>query len=181
MRRAGQGIAPIFPQQSIREMTRTRRTPEAVMADAVNALAKAEWADDFGADADHLKTRDDIDATVAAGFTFFTIDPSAAVDPRADAHSDETLRARFDEVRAEIDWFDEYLGRSVLLPTDTRITFDEEALLRAAVKYGRAIEMGLELSDHVRAANEAIGRDYEIELSVDETDHPTTTSSPTSA
>src|SRR5690606_11955438 len=139
MRRAGQGIAPILAQQSIREMTRTRRTPEAVMADAVNALTTAEWTDDFGADADHLKTPADIDATVAAGFTFFTIDPSAAVDPRANAYSDEALRDRFAEVRDEIDWFEEYLGRSVFLPNDTRFTFDEEALLRAAVKYGRAI------------------------------------------
>ena len=44
MHRAGTGIAPIFPQQSIREMTRTRRTPETVMGDAVGALVPAGWA-----------------------------------------------------------------------------------------------------------------------------------------
>ena len=37
------------------------------MADAVNALAVADWVGDFGADADHLKTPADVDATVAAG------------------------------------------------------------------------------------------------------------------
>ena len=31
MKRSGSGIAPIFPQQSIREMTRTGRTPGQVM------------------------------------------------------------------------------------------------------------------------------------------------------
>ena len=65
MRCSGRGIAPIFPQQSIREMTRTRRTPGAVMDDAVGALAKASWTGDFGADADHLKTPADVDATAA--------------------------------------------------------------------------------------------------------------------
>jgi hypothetical protein len=173
IRRAGQGIAPIFPQQSIREMTRTRRTPETVMSDAVTALAAADWRGDFGADADHLKTPADVDATVAAGFTFFTIDPSAAVDPRTDGYSEEDLRARFGEVRSEIDWIDEYRGRRVALPNGTKITFDEQALLRAAVKYGRAINLAVELGNHVRQANEAAGRDYEIELSVDETDEPT--------
>jgi hypothetical protein len=155
-------------------MTRTRRSPEAVMADAVNALEAADWTGDFGADADHLKTPADVDVTVAAGFTFFTIDPSAAVDPQADGYSEEALRDRFDAVRAEIDWVDKYLGRSVLLPNDTKIVLDEEAVMRAAVKYGRAINLGVELGDYIRRVNEAAGRDYEIELSVDETDNPTT-------
>src|SRR3972149_7057330 len=104
MRRAGQGIAPIFPQQSIREMTRTRRSPEKVMSDAVGALAAAGWTDDFGADADHLKTPADVDVTAAAGFTFFTIDPSDAVDAHADNYDEQTLRAKFAEVRDQIDW-----------------------------------------------------------------------------
>ena len=34
MRRAGAGIEPIFPQQSIREMARTSRSPRNVMDDA---------------------------------------------------------------------------------------------------------------------------------------------------
>ena len=84
MQRAGSGIAPIYPQQSIREMTRTNRSPEAVMADAVEAAAEAGWTGDFGADADHLKTPADVDRTAAVGFTFFTIDPSDDVDAKAD-------------------------------------------------------------------------------------------------
>ncbi len=174
MRRAGQGIAPIFAQQSIREMTRTRRLPQAVMADAVNAVVENGWTGDFGADADHLKTPADVDVTVAAGFTFFTIDPSTAVDPLADTYPEATLRERFRELRDEIDWIDGYLGRRVSLPTGTTFTLDEESVMRAGVKYGRAINVAIELGDYIRRANEAAGRDYEIELSVDETDNPTT-------
>ena len=46
--------------------------------------------------------------------------------------------------------------------------------MRAAVKYGRALNRGIKLADYIRQVNEAAGRDYEIELSVDETDQPTT-------
>jgi hypothetical protein len=174
MRRAGQGIAPIFPQQSIREMTRTRRTPDVVMADAVQALREADWSGAFGADADHLKTPADVDVTAAVGFTFFTIDPSDAVDPKADVYAEPALRDRFANARQHIDWYDAYLGKRVGLSTGTTIELDEQSLMRAAVKYGRAINKGIELADHIRGVQESAGRDYEIELSVDETEHPTT-------
>src|SRR3954471_23072194 len=75
MRRSGAGIAPIFPQQSIREMARTGRSPATVMDDALNGMRQAGWDGPTGADADHLKTFEDVDATAAVGFTFFTIDP----------------------------------------------------------------------------------------------------------
>ncbi|HVJ67644.1 MAG TPA: tagaturonate epimerase family protein, partial [Caulifigura sp.] len=39
--------------------------------------------------------------------------------------------------------------------------------------YGRAIQLAIELAAEVRRVMEAAGRDFEIELSVDETDHPT--------
>jgi tagaturonate epimerase len=174
MRRAGNGIAPIFPQQSIREMTRTSRSPQAVMSDAVDAAMAAGWTRDFGADADHLKTPADVDRTFAVGFCFFTIDPSDAVDAKADNYPADVLKGRFAEVRDEIDWFDKYRGKQMKLATGTTINLDEEAVMRAAVKYGRALNRGIELADYIRKVNEAAGRDYEIELSVDETDQPTT-------
>ncbi len=174
MRRAGQGIAGIFPQQSIREMTRTKRSAETVMSDAVGALEAAGWSEPFGADADHLKTPADVDVTVAAGFTFFTIDPSDAVDALADNYGEETLRERFAEVKGQIDWFDKYCGKQVGLANGTTVDLTEEAVMRAAVKYGPALNKGVELADYIAKVNQAAGRDYEIELSVDETEQPTT-------
>ncbi len=174
MRRAGQGIAGIFPQQSIREMTRTRRSAETVMADACGALEAAGWTEPFGADADHLKTPEDVDVTVAAGFTFFTIDPSDAVDALADNYGEETLREKFAEVKDQIDWFDKYRGKEIGLANGTKVDLTEEAVMRAAVKYGPALNKGVELADYIAKVNKEAGRDYEIELSVDETEQPTT-------
>src|SRR3972149_2675766 len=174
MRRAGDGIAPIYRQQSIREMTRTNRSPETVMSDACDAVAAAGWTDEFGADADHLKTPADVDRTAAVGFTFFTIDPSDAVDAKTDNYPEDVLRDRYEEVRDDTDWFEKYCGQSVKLTTGTKVKLDEEAVMRAAVKYGQALNRGIELADYIRQVNEEAGRDYEIELSVDETDQPTT-------
>ena len=78
-------IAPIFPQQSIREMTRTGRSPIEVMDDATWGIFAEGWKDGTGADADHLKTTADIDACLAVGFSLFTIDPGEHVDSAADS------------------------------------------------------------------------------------------------
>src|SRR5262245_48284126 len=95
MNRAGAGIAPIFAQQSIREMTRTGRTPREVVDAAVLWMGHCGWKAPSGADADHLKTPADVDATTAVGFTFYTIDPSDHVDGDADDYDERTLRERF--------------------------------------------------------------------------------------
>jgi hypothetical protein len=92
VRATGSSIAPIFAQQSIREMARTGRTPQQVMDDATWGAFLEGWTGGVGADADHLKTPADIDACLAAGFTFYTIDPGAHVDNRAD-RGPRTLRA----------------------------------------------------------------------------------------
>src|SRR6478735_2033156 len=76
MKRAGEGFAPIYAQQSIREMSRTGRKPGDVIDAAIWGMEAAGWQTPSGADADHLKTNADVDVTSAAGFTFFTIDPS---------------------------------------------------------------------------------------------------------
>lgn len=170
----GGDIQPIFPQQSIREMTRTQRTPRAVMDDALDGAAAAGWTGITGADADHLKTPEDVDVTAAVGFTFFTIDPSGFVDQQADNYSEAEIRERFALSREHAAWFNDYVGRTVRLSTGSVISLDERACMRAAVKYGAAIQHAIAISDHIRSVHDTAGREFEIELSVDETDQPTT-------
>lgn len=174
MRRAGAGIAPIFPQQSIREMTRTNRTPQQVMDDALQGMRDSGWDGETGADADHLKTNEDVDRTAAVGFTFFTIDPSDHVDAHADDYDEAVLRQKFADAAASAPWFDGYKGRSIDLSNGRQVALTEEACMRAAVKYGEAINRAIALADHIQAVTAAAGQDHEIELSVDETEQPTT-------
>jgi len=60
----GSSFKPILAQQSIRELTRTNRTADEVMDAAVWAVFQEGYKKGFGADADHLKTVDDIDSMV---------------------------------------------------------------------------------------------------------------------
>ncbi|MBC8351921.1 MAG: hypothetical protein H8E66_08020 [Planctomycetes bacterium] len=174
MKRSGAGIEPIFPQQSIREMARTSRSPQGVMRDAIDGMKQAGWTGRTGADADHLKTNEDVDRTAVAGFTFFTIDPSDNVDEHSDSYDEATLRDKFNGIRDSIGWFDKYLGQKITLATGTTVALDEQACMRCAVKYGAAINHAMALADYIKTVQESASRDYEIELSVDETDQPTT-------
>ena len=173
LREAGGSVRGVFAQQSIREMTRTSRSPGDVMGAATNALAADAFDEPWSADADHLKTPDDVRRTMDAGFVFFTLDPSEHVDQKADGYGDAELAERFQACRDAAPWFDSYLGRTVRLPSG-ELRFDELTLRRAAVKYGRAIQAAIDLGRFVAAEARAKGRPFEIELSIDETDQPTT-------
>jgi hypothetical protein len=172
--RCGAGIQPIFAQQSIREMARTARTPTQVMSDAMAGIAKANYGGPHGADADHLKTPQDIDVTAAAGFTFFTLDPSGAVDTNADEYNTDELAAKFKAVANEVDWISRYEGRRISISTGGAIELTGPACRKAAVKYGKAINLAVSLGQYVNKTAQRLGKQFEIELSVDETPQPTT-------
>jgi tagaturonate epimerase len=169
--------AMIFAQQSIREMVRTGRTPDEVMDDATWGTFQEGWRAGVGADADHLKTPADIENCVAAGFTFFTIDPGDHVDSAADTAAMADLQPRFET----LPWYDlessptdllrHYEGRSYDLASG-KLTLDEAVLVRAAVKYGRSIAHTSRMYRHLAGLLPADR--FELEVSVDETETPTT-------
>ncbi|MGA2603613.1 MAG: tagaturonate epimerase family protein [Verrucomicrobiia bacterium] len=148
-------FAPIFAQQSIRELERTQRTPQQAINTAITALAQRGYGGRWGADADHLKTTEHVDRMAAAGFCFFTIDPSEYVGKGA--------------VTPELEAA--YLGRKFDVPNVGKLRFDASSLRSAAIKYGRALEhVGL-MGRHIV---ETMGtHPFEIEVSVDETSEPT--------
>jgi hypothetical protein len=167
------GLILVLAQQSIREMTRTERSAQQVMDEAVFGVFEAGYDRGFGSDADHLKTFADVDVTARAGFTLFTIDPSDHVDDTVDEASPAELAERFqrlisDGVPGAEEWKRVYVGRSFTAGSLT-VTFDEASLVKAAVKYGRAIAHSAEMSAYITEKVPV----SELELSVDETDSPT--------
>ena len=64
-------MMPFPAQQSIREMIRTDRSPQRVMDDAMWGVFAEGWRAGFGADADHLKTTQDIDRCLEWVTPFF--------------------------------------------------------------------------------------------------------------
>jgi hypothetical protein len=175
MRATGGALRPVFAQQSIREMERTGRTPQRVMDDAMWGVFAEGWRHPFGADADHLKEPGDIDRTLVAGFTMFTIDPGAHVDASAETASPAELGRAVESLPwAELEDSPGALRRRYLGRTfdcdGTTVAFDEETLARAAVKYARAVAHVAKMYRHLEAAS---GHPFEVEVSVDETDQPT--------
>ncbi len=169
-------IAPIFAQQSVRENARTGRTPQQVMDDAFWGLVQEGWGRPWGADADHLKTVDDVAPFIQAGYTFFTVDPGAHVDNAAHTAAPAVLEAKvhalpWDVLGDSVAHMEaRYLNR-VLELGDTSLVLERETLWRAAAKYGRAVLHTAQLY-HYLAGRLAAGR-FELEVSVDETETPT--------
>jgi hypothetical protein len=171
----GKTIAPIFAQQSVRELARTGRSAEQVLADATWGAFEGGWQGSVGADADHLKTPADIDRFAAAGYSFFTIDPGAFVDSTAGDLSGVMLEHK----AATLPWpalestLPDLLQRLAGKQFDLGsflLTLERQQVLRAAVKYGAAVAHVSRMYRHL----ESKGIPFELEVSVDETDTPTT-------
>jgi hypothetical protein len=156
-------------------MERTGRSRQEVLDDATWGVFAEGWQDGFGADADHLKTAEDIDACVAAGYTFFTFDPGEYVDGGADKADASALRAAFENLPRQVledlpaDMKRRYLD-SAFEAEGHQVRLDEVSLARAAVKYGAAVAHVARLYRHLQAAMGV----FEVEVSVDETESPTT-------
>ncbi|NDJ75566.1 MAG: hypothetical protein GYB65_04840, partial [Chloroflexi bacterium] len=172
----GTGIAPIFAQQSVRENARTGRTPQEVVDDAMWGVFEVGWREPWGADADHLKTPDVIAPFVEAGYSFFTIDPSEHVDNAAQTDDEMGLQQKVQALSwsametSLADLEARFLGQTFNLGT-LQLTFDRVTLLRAVAKYGRAVPHIAEMHRHV--SMQMSGKPFDFEVSVDETDTPT--------
>lgn len=169
---------PILTQQSIRELTRTNRTPYEVMDAAVWAVFQEGYKEGFGADADHLKTTEDIDLMVEAGYKMFTFDPSDYVDNEADNYKDDELirvtqQLPWDELEFSFeDAEKKYLSGDIGISSDFTISPSKEELQKAYAKYGKAIGHIKSLYAHLQ--NHYSNYDSEVEVSVDETESVTT-------
>lgn len=169
---------PVLAQQSIRELERTNRTAEEVLDAASWAVFQERYTNGFGADADHLKTTNDIDKMVKAGYTMFTIDPSEYVVNDAISMGKDELRKSYEA----LPWNDlkiqpnvqlsEYHKKTSPLNNGAVLEPSEKEVLTGMVKYGNVIV-------HTKKMVEYLQETYpdhpaEFELSVDETDQPTT-------
>ncbi len=174
----GTGFKPVLAQQSIRELERTKRTAGEVMNAASWSVFQEGYHDGFGADGDHLKTPENIDRMIDAGYTMFTIDPSDYVVNEVKSMSRGELESQYnklpwDELNDKPDAFLYRLkNENLQLRTGYEISPSEDEILQGMVKYGRVIT-------HTKMMAEYLEETYpdhpaELELSVDETDAPTT-------
>ena len=160
---------PVLAQQSIREMQRAKRSAQEVLDDVTWAIVETGYQSGFGCDADHVKTAEEIDTCIEAGFIAFTLDPGRYVDDEANTADPSTL----EEKRGALPW--DLLNSDLEAHEREYVVhqgFTQEDYARAAAKYGRAIARVAELDAHIAAR---LGRGgYDLEVSVDETETSTT-------
>lgn len=169
------GFLPVFAQSSLRESARTGRSLQDVMTGAARGLAAARCRLPWGADADHLKTAAEVENAAAAGFTYFTLDPSEFINDDAHLLSGEGLAQALAGMIADADvpaeWARSYADGPIEVGGAPYV-FDPSTLQRAAVKFGRALAHVERLAATVARA--CADRPFELELAINETRTATT-------
>lgn len=164
----GKDLFPFLAQQSVRERMRTKRSWDDVLDDAIWGVFERGYDGEFGADADHVKTLDELEGALKVGYTMFTIDPSDYVrDPRQ-MKSEEKRR-----VYKNLDGIEDiervYLGRRYEISGESLI-FDESNLVDIALTYLDAIN---HVEKMFKFLKESKKEEFDFEVSVDETSTPT--------
>lgn len=156
-------IFPVFAQQSIRELNLTGRTFEGVLAAASFAVFQEGYEAGFGADGDHLKTREEVRYALESGFTMITLDCSEHI-RNIEGSLVDKYNAVGKEKRERLE--KRYPGKKFMLKSGLSIGFDSEALMNAAVTYLGAID---HIEDIFRNVIGKINPDVDFEISIDET------------
>lgn len=145
--------APVLAQQSIRELTLTGRSFYDVLDAATFAVFREGYLRPWGADGDHLKSFEEIEAALHAGCTMLTLDCSALIGKGGEPSAQQRAR---------------YLGRT-FSAEEFSLRFDEAALRVCTETYGAALDFIAEVyARYIRRGN------VDFEISIDETETPTT-------
>lgn len=154
----GTDIFPVLAQQSKRELTRTGRTNRSVLDDVMWQVFEVGYRGGYGADGDHLKNLDDIEAAIEDGSTFITLDCSDHIPSRTvlDTRKLDIIEKEYRNTRIFIDGLHLCLSREIL---ETILAEYQDAIDYISKVYEKAISV---CGDHIS-----------FEISLDETTIPT--------
>ena len=158
-------VFPVFAQQSIRELTLTKRGYEDVLDCVSFAVFREGYTSGFGADGDHLKKPEEIEYALRCGYSMLTLDSSEHIRGEAAGMDGKEVLAIWAGDR-ELE--EAYLDRGIAVAPGISLCFTREELARAALIYGEAI--GFIRDIYVRYVE---GKTVDFEVSIDETMTPT--------
>jgi len=163
----GRDIFPVFAQQSIRENTRTGRSYQEVLDDAVWGCFQDGHRAPFGADADHLKEPVYITEALHAGFSMYTIDISDHMRNPA-VLTAEGQRAALLAVRDADTWEAYFNGKKYTVGGMT-YTFTEPVVRRLLITFAAGLDFATDCYERIKHVMPV----FDFEVSVDETSVPT--------
>ena len=164
---------PVLAQQSVRELALTNRTFTEVLDASTWAVFREGFREPWGADGDHLKSIDQVEAALSAGLTMITADVSEHLHGQFAARSGAEIDAAWavlDRVERE-ELESRYLSTSFRLSAREAVRFTPRELRRTVLVFRDAAAQAARLYRAGVAARGEAGFDFE--LSIDETEAPT--------
>ena len=161
---SGYDVFPVFAQQSMRELKLTGRGFPDVIADAAFGVFQEGYKGGYGADGDHLKTKEEIAYALESGCSMITLDCSEQIDTAVAALSDEEAAAAYRQLLPGLrDCYERaYLDKA--LPLVGRLSPAE--LWRIVLTFHKAIDHAVDCYRYIREDHSS---DADFELSIDET------------
>ncbi len=167
-----QGRAPVYLHRLGGEKARAYTGPRELLAATRDALSRSGHTGAWGAGAVVAET-DDAAAFAIAGCTWFTFDLASRLDARGDSLTlhelDAAIIALEDHGIFTPGWHDAYIDRDFAITGALTLRFSDEALARAAVKFGQALAHAEQLQQAVRTCWSGRGElpDVEIRIAAD--------------
>lgn len=165
-------VSPVLAQQSMRELSLTGRSYQNVLDDVSFLVFQEAFKEDFGADGDHLKRWEDIKTALDCGFTMITLDLSDAMKAEFANKTENEINSAFEtlpfEVKERI--HNTYFDRNVLAG-NLNFTISPAIAKRCTLMYYDAIELAAE---HFKKIRKQKADGVDLEISIDETNAPTT-------
>ena len=165
-------VFPVLAQQSTRELSLTKRSFDDVLSAASWAVFQEGYEKGFGADGDHLKTAEEVKMALDCGFTMITLDCSGYIRNDMASFPGSQIERCFSELpkceRERLKF--KYLNKVYVLGDGNVIRFSVESLERAALVYLNAIKFTIAVYRKVIVNYK---RQVDFEMSIDETNTPT--------
>ena len=157
-KKQGITVCPVW-NKSHREHTTVHSEPTSVRAEADAAVKALGWSGDYYVDADHISLKN-VDGFISSS-DFFTLDVADYIGTAAPA----------DDVKAFVDAMAEYVGEIQLPGLDEPLVVSSEIIQTIAEKYLFAVQEAGRIYRHI-AENKS--GEFDVEVSMDETDDPQT-------
>ena len=157
-------VYPVLAQQSIRELTLTGRTFADVIGAAAFGVFQEGYKDGYGADGDHLKTKEEIKYALSSNCTMVTLDCSEHIVAHAATDSDEEIAEQYSQIPEDVRKHYEQVYLGVKMPIIGEL--NEKDLKRVVVEFWDAIRHAEECYRYI---DEIRTTEVDFELSIDET------------
>jgi hypothetical protein len=161
-------VFPVLAQQSIRELKLTGRSYEEVLAAAAFGVFQEGYTRGYGADGDHLKTREEIAYALNCGYTRITLDCSDYIHNNVLSLSEAEIERDYQALPQgdRYNYENIYLNRVIPVKDELYLQYEPASLKKKVLLYHKAIRY---MVDIYRELIEQEQNKPDFEISIDET------------